>query len=256
MGIRMFKKFKFCFVAAACVACAHAEMRTWTLASGKTLEGEYVSMLFDNLVVKAVDGKEVKIAMDLLSKEDVAYLELRNPPALSVDFLEDVPISQIDGKAWASNDGALHETDPVFIINARFGARVKNKTTKDYNHKLTVEVIVLTKQMYDPDKYHILIRSRSEPFVLSDTNKQEFEYFDEKTYEIIYYKLGGTDLRGEKPAERLILVRDERDEIIAYDTSKKWIYNNMDKLFALPTGAWIDKKCNRVYPTNPVSRYN
>lgn len=232
----------------------HAEMRTWTSTTGQTVEGEYVSVTFDQVNIKNPQGGMVKLPMESLSKEDRSFVELANPPDLKVDILESQRQRQIDGRTWTSNTGWTGLGTPVYVMKARFGARITQTSRTAYGHALEVEIFVLTKQLYDPDKYHLISRSRSAPFILTDSNQYRYEYAGGKEQEIIYYTHASAP-RGEKPAEHLILVWDERGELIAYNSTKKWLYHNLDKLMALPVGAWIDDTCARVYPTSPEPWY-
>lgn len=43
--------------------------------------------------------------------------------------------------------------------------------------------------------------------------------------------------RGQKFADGLVVVRDERGEVIAYNTTKNWLYDNLEKLGELPFNA-------------------
>lgn len=228
-----------------------AESRTWTSKTGKTVEGKYVSIAFDNLNVEDAEGKLIKIPMAQLSDEDKNYIELINPPKLSVEYSKDVQAWQSVADDWISNFGGSTRNHPIFVINARFGARIKKLSSNPYNHKLTVEVFALTKQCYDPDNFHLIARSKSEPFMLNKENGEEFEYIDPKTYLIIYYNLYSTLPRGERPSDYMVLVWDERGEVIAHRSTGNWLYNNREKLMALPVGAWVNDKCDRIHPTSP-----
>lgn len=223
----------------------HAEMRTWTYQSGKQLEAEYLAYLMKYVLVKNAQGREVRIPMADLSEEDRTFVELINPPTLRVDF---IPSSkQRDPKPspiWENNS-------PVSAIYYTFGARVSQTSAGDYNHPLTLEIIPISQQIYDPSKYHLLGRIMSEPFVLSNANRRKFEFKDSQEFRTLRYVIASKTPRGEKIAEHLVLVRDVRGEIIAYSSTKNWLINGYDKLAELPNGAWFDRKCNRVHPTSP-----
>jgi hypothetical protein len=94
--------------------------------------------------------------------------------------------------------------------------------------------------------------------VLSRENERRFEWMAKKKNRIIAYELfvdylDWREPRGEKFAETLILVRDKRGEIIAYNTTKNWLFDNLDKLEELPVGAWLNDDCVRTHPTVPNS---
>jgi hypothetical protein len=231
--------------------CVRAEMRTWTSLPGKTVEAEYVRIQFDDVILKSSDGKEIQVPLTSFSGEDKEYIELENPPNLSVDIMRSSKQTFVDVSA-------TYPKDPLIILTYQFGARVKQKDSKSYDYPLTVEVYAFTQQRYDPSKYHLIQRTKSAPFVLSQKNGRRFEYTAKQKNEIIAYELfveylNWRESRGEKFAETLILVRDKRDKIIAYNTTKNWLYNNLDKLEELPVGAWLNDDCIRTHPTQPKS---
>jgi hypothetical protein len=248
------KAFIIITVAVSLTMCARGEMRKWTALSGKPIEAEYGKILFDDVILKDASGGELRIPLAEFSGEDLKYIELRNPPVLSVDFMksanqEFVPTSPFNTSA------------PLNILIYQFGARVKQKDAKTYNHPLKVELYSFTQQRYDPDNYHLIARVESEPFVLSKASERRYEFTDPKEYIVYSYEfevgfLNWREPRGEKFAESLILVRDERGEIIAYNSTKNWLYSNLDQLEALPIGAWLNNTCTRVHPTSPKSTKN
>lgn len=228
---------------------AQGEMRTWTSLPGTPIEAEYVDIIFDDVRLKDANGEELKIPMTSFSGEDLEYIELANPPVLSVDVMRSAKQTFVDVSA-------TYPKDPLIILTYQFGARVKQKDGKAYKHPLTVEIYAFTQQRYDPNKYHMIERNESEPFVLSRENERRFEFTSSKKTRVIAYELFVDYLqwrepRGEKFAESLILVRDKRGEIIAYNTTKNWLYSNLDKLEELPLRAWLNDDCVRVHPTVP-----
>jgi len=246
------KRFLGITVAMVMVACgSQAEMHTWTSKSGKTVEGKYITTAFDNVNVEDPQGKLIKLPLSELSEEDLTYLEFLNPPELKVEYIKETQPWQTVADDWIDNFGGSHVNHPIFVINGRFGARIKMTSNKPYNHPLTVEVFALTKQYYDPSNFHLIARSKSEPFMLTEENKGYYEYMDPKTYTIIYYNLYSANPRGERPSDYMVLVRDERGEIIAHRETGNWLFNNREKLMALPVGAWVNDKCDRIHPTSP-----
>ena len=226
-------------------AMAPAEMRLWTIRSGAVLEGEYVSVQFDQIVLKTPAGTRLKVPLEEVSAEDRSYVELANPPVLTVDFLESADqVFVKPSPIWANSS-------PVTQLNHSFGARIKQTSIKYYPHDLTVEVFAFAKQIYDPDKYHYIFYGKSDPFRLTPENHYRYEYRGEKVVPLSRYLLAGEYPRGQKLAEMLVLVRDERGQIIAYNTTKNWLYRNLEKLLEIPMGGWLDKTCTRRHPTSP-----
>lgn len=238
--------------------CARGEMRTWTSLPGKTIEAEYVKVLFDEVVLKDANGQELKVPLNLFSGEDLKYIELANPPKLSVDLMKSEDQDFVPSGVFPTG-GTIPE--PPDLLYLTFGARVKQLDAKTYNHKLKIQLYAFTQQVYDPDKYHLICKSESEPFVMSKANGRRFEFTGPHKHRLLTYTLhvdylSWEELRGENFGETLIVVRDERDEIVAYNGSKKWLYENLDKLEKLPVGAWLDKTATRVHPTPPSATKN
>jgi hypothetical protein len=222
-----------------------AEMRSWTTRSGDVLEGEYVSVLFDQIVLKTPSGSRLKVPLAAVSEEDRNYVELANPPELTVDFLESADQVFIKpSPIWANSS-------PITQLNHSFGTRIKQTSIKEYPHDLTVEVFAFAQQVYDPNKYHFIYHGKSDPFRLTSEDRYRYEYRGEKGISLSRYLLSGQHPRGQKLAESLVLVRDERGEIIAYNTTKNWLYKNLEKLMTIPVGGWLDKTCTRRHPTSP-----
>ena len=224
---------------------ARAEIRSWTTRSGEVLEGEYVTVQFDQIVLQIPSGTRVKVPLAEVSAEDRKYVELANPPQLTVDFLESAD------QVFIKPSPIWINSSPVTQLNHSFGARIKQISIKEYPHDLTVEVFAFAQQIYDPGKYHLIFRSKSEPFRLTSEDRYRYEYRVEKDIPLSRYFLSGKYPRGQKLAESLILVRDERGEIIAYNTTKNWLYRNLEKLMTIPVGGWLDKTCTRRHPTSP-----
>jgi hypothetical protein len=94
--------------------------------------------------------------------------------------------------------------------------------------------------------------------VLTKDNDRRYEFTSSKKNRVIAYELyvdylQWRETRGEKFGETLILVRDKRGEIIAYNSTKNWLYTNLEKLEELPVRAWLNDDCVRVHPTVPKS---
>lgn len=249
---RMKKMYEALLVLLAAACCVNAEMRTWTSINGQTVEGEYQNVAFEKVTLKRPDGTSLQIPLDQLSREDREYVEIINPPELSIDYRESAQPKEFCADPWTSNYGGGQILNhPIYIVDGRFGALIKQKSQQEYNHEFTIEMYIFSEQYLDPDKYRILAHVKSEPFKLTKENKFRYVYDTPTTYRTIYYNLYSTWKRGEKPSKYLIMIRDERGKIINYKARSEWIYKNLDKLEKLPVGAWINDKCIRIHPTQP-----
>ena len=248
----MKKRYGILLIAALALSASGEEMRSWVRRDGTRVTASYLKSLFDDIVVQDDAGNTIRIPKASLSDDDLTYLELLNPPRLSLDFLkserqEFVKLSPyIDpGKATPT------------ILMYRFGARVKQLDTTRYSHPLQVVLYTFSQQRYDPDNYHLIAKIESKPFTLNQTPSGRFEFMHPDEVRLIQYDLdvdylGWLEARGEKFAESLVLVVDQRGEIIASNSTKNWLMDNLSKVEKLPVGAWIDSSCRRIHPTPPV----
>ncbi len=170
----------------------------------------------------------------MLSREDQCYVELANPPTLKVDFLvSEKQVFYKPSPLWADNS-------PIAILDYCFGARVKQVSTTDYPHELTVEGYEFSQQVWEMDNYRLIFKFKSKPFILTK-KKNEFEYQHPTTvrlYKITIDQVTGAALpRGQKFANSLVIVRDERGQVVAYRSTAKWLYTYLERLEKLPVGA-------------------
>lgn len=226
-------------------ATSSAELREWTLRSGATVRAEFVTLSFDRIVLRDEDGKRITFDFEDISEADATYVELVNPPDLVVDLLKSSEqVFVKPSPIWVDNS-------PVNILRYTFGARVKQRCTTEYNHDLWVEIYAVARQVYDPDKYQLVCKWKSLPFRLSVENGRRCEIRAPQVVELEEFRLAGEYPRGREFAETVIVVRDERGVMVAHRTTKNWLFDHLDKLDALPEGAWFDKSCQRVHPTSP-----
>jgi hypothetical protein len=69
------------------------------------------------------------------------------------------------------------------------------------------------------------------------------------------YDLDGSR-RGDKFSENLVIITDERGEIVAHSSSAKWLWDNLENLKKMPVGRYMDKTCTRIIPSGPkATRY-
>ena len=235
---------------------AAAEMREWTHRNGDGFSAEYERLLFDDVIVRREDGKELRIPKAELSTADREYVELRNPPALSIDFRKSERQEFVRQSPFV--DAGKY---PPTVLWYQFGARIRQTDSKAYSLPLKVVIYVLAQQQYDPDKKHLVTRIESPLFHLDKLEDGTFEFMDASEIRLIKYQLEAADIgwseaRGEKLSESLILVVDQAGNTVAYDSSKNWLYQNLDKLKMLPVGAWLNRTCTRVHPTPPRDTKN
>ncbi len=220
-------------------------MRTWTLASGKSISAEYVRVALDVVYLRLSDGSEVNVPIEKLSEEDRSFLELLNLPKLEIAFLHksDHLLGFYKGTPF------LNRPIPA-ATEHQFGARVEMERSKPYTHPLKVQYYAIGRQLQDRDKY-ILMEKKSAEFTPSAKNNYSLEFTGNKIRMIESTRDG---LMGRAHAGYIVVVTDSRGEIIAHKESSKWLFHNFEKLQKLPLNSFFDDTCKRVYPTGATAR--
>ncbi len=222
---------------------AESPIRPWTSSGGKIIEAEYLSMVAGQAVLRNAKGKQLKIPMEQLSPEDREFIELANPPKLNLSFVKQSSQRTIETTPY------LNEQPPR-ILDYVFGAKIRQESSLEYNHELTIESFAVGQRLVDSNEY-ILLDRQSSTFVPSKENKRSHQFSGEEV-EIMEYELNGSR-RGDRYAENLVIVTDKRGNIIAHSTSAKWLYENLENLKKMPVGRYMDKTCRRIIPSGPES---
>jgi hypothetical protein len=220
-------------------------MRLWTSGDGKTLEGEFVTLMAGQVVIKNAKGKQLKIPIEQLSPEDRIYIELATPPEFGIEF------SKKSEQVLPPEDSPFIGGDarPFQAFDFIFGAKVRQKTSRLYNHELMVEYFVFAEEV-DGDNY-VLMDRQSSAFAPTPENKQSLDFYGKKTRIQQQAVRVQAPMRGTKYGGYLITITDERGKIIQYKTSHEWLFENMENLKKVPVGKHFNKDCNRVGPPRP-----
>lgn len=236
---------------AACalgLTCAQAEVRLWTHGSGRSIEAEYISTsLSDEAVLQKSDGAQIKIPLKDLSPNDLDYIALQHPPALKIEFADSSKVDTLD-----SSDRFLNNPSVVQEI-VQFKVSIKQEDTKPYPFGLTVEFYAIGYQYLDQDKYVLLDKGKVD-FSLNAENGRSVEFSTKRMKLPLEFTLDPNHY-GQKYTAYLVLVTDQRGELIASRSSKNWLFDYRDKLRPLPVGAFFDNKCTRVHATGPKPNY-
>jgi len=218
-------------------------IRTWRSAKGKELEAEFVSVIGDKVVLKSTKGRQQKIPLTQLSQEDLDYIDLSNPPQLDITFTK-----QTSQKTPPETSPFLVEV-PTRIIEYTFGTKIRKTSARTYKHELHFEFFAIGQQYLDDKKFCLLDR-RSSTFTPTKENKQSHRFYGEPVG-LLSYNLG-VEFRGKKYSDYLVVVTDERGEIVQHSASANWLFGNLENLKKIPVGAYMDKTCTRVFPTGPA----
>ncbi len=225
-----------------------SKIRMWTLVDGHTLEAELVAVIGGKVVLKNARGKIVKVPQEKMSVDDLKFIQLETPPALDISFSK-----QSTQRVYPEDLGLQPLPTSSYYV---FSTKIKQTSTKNYDQELQVELFAIGAE-FGGDRYILLDRQKH---LFTPTKKnQRSGRFEGKTVELTDYLIGndtiGRQHRGRKYSSYLVVVTDARGEIIAHETPKKWLFDNLENLREVPVGKCIDKTCTRVGPTRPKRFY-
>jgi hypothetical protein len=220
-----------------------SKMRSWTLEGTAPFEAELVTVIGRDVVLKNPRGKTVKVPVANLSEADKTYVELSRPPKFNITF------TKKDRQKTFTMDHISTATEirpPE--TRTHYGVRLRQTSSGDYNHELLVEFFAIGQERLG-QKY-ILLDHQQTRFTPTKDNERSHEFVSDREVRLENFLIE-LEPRGEDYSGYLVTVTDERGEIIAVDASSDRFYKNLDKLRELHPGNYMDKNCNRVFPTRP-----
>ncbi|MDZ8117177.1 hypothetical protein [Pontiella agarivorans] len=221
-------------------------VRLWSLKNGEILEGIYVSSIGKSVVLKSLQGKQMKVPVDELNDEDLAFITLANPPEFEIGFTKQSSQRIIETSPF------LNEEAPR-VFDWTFGLKIRQVNTREYPHPLTIEMFAVGEQYLDDDKFILLDRQVTE-FVPTKENDREKVFRSNNAVELMNYNMHSQQF-GHKYMGYLITVTDARGEIIQYEASNDWLFLGLENLKKVPLGGFFDKTCRRVHPSGPKRDY-
>jgi hypothetical protein len=225
-------------------AGAFAEMKAWTLKNGQVFEGEFVAFSGGQVSLKNLKGKIKKIPESQFIEEDRQYIELINPPKLDISYGK-----TSNQRMYPPN---YNNDELPRTIHYTFNVRIKQTSSRIYNHELNVELFVIGKE--NAGDKHVLYCYQQEPFYLEKGTKSHYELETEEVIFTEYVSYG--QLRGEAYDGYMIIVTDSRGEIVASKATKEKWFGIADNLRMLPVGKTFDEKDGiRCFPSRPGRFY-
>ena len=219
-----------------------AELRTWPLADGTSFEAELVRVFAVEVAFKNARGKITKIPFERFSQESRTRIELEHPPKLSFNVIKD-----LDNVVFPAGYSEVTQRPPE--KRGHYGVRIKQTSTGNYNHELTLELFIIGTERLG-EKLILLDRQKAS-FVLTEQDKREFEFRSEREVVLRNYVVSNTP-RGETYYGYLIIVKDERGKIIAVNNSHNFLFKNIKNLNERYVGNYMEDDCVREFPTRPA----
>ncbi len=220
------------------------KMRQWTLKSGKSVEAELVVQMGNKAVLKTARGKQVKVPVSELSAEDLDFLELASPPPMKITFLKE--LDKFDFKVLPI------ATAPPIVREITTGVKIEKTNQKPYTKELKVELFSFASEI-DGNNYVLLDRAGGS-FTFTKENEGLYELWGKEANMKDYLDAEG-NRRGERFKGHMVVITDERGEIVAQSISNSWMLDIIDTLRQFPLGRHLDETGARVYPPRaPVIR--
>ena len=222
-----------------------SSLRVWTLRDGRTVEAEFKTVVAGNLILKTVAGKQLKLPLNNVSDEDVDYSRLSMPPELDIELSKSSRQCQ-----W----GDTYNGEPRVVSGSiyTYTTRIKQTSTRPYGFGLTAEIFVIGDEI--GGNKQVLLDYQKTDFTLNKDTDDSFE-FSGRPVELFVYEVNDQKL-GQRYRGFLIVIKDAREEIIAYQTSNEKLYRNLSNLRKVQVGWYFDKDCNRSLPSPPDPAVN
>ena len=219
-------------------------IRTWTAPDGQTVEARFLLQAEDYVLLEA-DGGQRKLSIDKLSDEDRLFVEMANPPKFKIEY-----IKRSDHVDVSKLIGPYVEIRAMSVTEWEFGASLKQTSSGSYRQELKVETFAIGEQVNDCDKY-ILMDRKVDCFKPTERQRKPIEFLCKTVRMRKYNNRGGTPFRGHEPSGHLIVVTDSLGRIVQYDTSNKFLFDNLTRLRKMDIGAYFDDDCRQVLPSRP-----
>lgn len=202
------KTITFLAALAATFVCtsAIAESRIWTDSSGKTIEAEQIKLLNNQVLLRLVDGREIKVSLDTLSAGDRALAMLNQPPTLDV---------RISAKTSRSNS-SLRDAGRASRVQVQeesigINVRIRKSSSAVYEAALTAELYVIGER---ENGYEVLSKTES-TFGFSKEGGTEHAFSSAPlTVEKLADRGPGVEYTG-----YLLVVTDSRGEVVELESS-------------------------------------
>ncbi len=215
---------------------ALAEMRIWTDETGKTIEAEHVRTLDDKVVLKLVDGSEIKVSLDTLTEKDRKYAILLAPPRVEIKVSVK---NERDNKAVGrSNRGPGMQVQQESV---QATVDIRKSSSAPYEAPLQSEVYLIGRPE-QADYYMILNTSKSKfQFTTENKNEHSYESGMVNLKQLEAGKQAGVEYEG-----YLAIVRDRNNEIIGMKCSKLVFEKNAEAIVGSKKGEVFDENFESV----------
>ena len=230
------------------------QIRMWTMGDGHTFEANFMAQIGVRATFKNAKGRVFKIPLEQLSEESKELIQLEMPPRLNCSFSKQSRQKEYPSTVIGRYDADIHLPKSIYYD---FSVKIEQTSARNYDHELQAELFVIGTDIGHNN--HTLLDIQKGNFTLTKENQRFFRLKGGKSVELSEFIIGfpdsGKERRGRKYTSYLVVVTDSRGEIIAHETPKKWLFENLENLRKLSVGNYFDKTCTRVGPSRPRPYY-
>lgn len=152
-----------------------AEIRTWTMADGRTFEAEFITVIGNKVSLKNKKGKTIALPNNQFSTADKKLIQLEMPPQLDINF----------SKKSKQRIFPFSLSDLPNSSYFDFGVTIKQRSTKPYDQELKAEYFAIGDEA--AGDLHILLDYQSKSFFLTPENNKIYfsHFFGNRPYNVL-----------------------------------------------------------------------
>ena len=206
---------------------ATAATRIWADTAGKTVEAEQVKLLNNQVLLRLVDGREIKVSLDTLSEGDRKQAMLAEPPTLEL---------KVSAKTSRSNKslGVHGRRSAVQLEEESTQVVVAVSKSSSAPYELPLNAVLYVMGEWGGSQHKVIDKVSS---TLTYTERgQVFELASDKFESV---KRQGGERRTEYKGW-FVVVFDSNGNPVATKSSKKEYEKNIETLLASDKGAALD----------------
>ena len=215
----------------------YAEFRNWTDIDGKTLKAEYVRTEVESVVLRREDGSEFKVLMQSLSKPDIDFVRLQNPPRIMINMEPSVDTYTV---GYLGN-GGYDYTVKYQVVEP--SVLLRKTSTEPYEAPLEMEVILLGR-IREVDRY-IIIDNAAISFSFSGKQSYEVTY---EGYPVDLRQIRGSWRSGVEYEGYLVIIRDSQGKLVTAKASKIALEQNAEGLSGAQVGSMLTDQLKVIKP--------
>jgi hypothetical protein len=213
-------------------------MRIWRDQDGRQVEGEFSTMIAQDVLVVSPSGKKHYLPISRLSKGDVAYLSDSLVPETDIRFSKN-----IRPKVRSKN---ARPDDHVSIVEGLVQVELKDKMR---NESLRAEAYLVGKERLSGKYKMISTVSSALKFNEENDYRDQFQLQGESRY----YSEYNYEIRGVEYAGYVVFVLDRQNEIVDQSTDLPWLTEDKFEMFRqLQTWHFFNEQCKRVSVPRPA----